>query len=546
MSITKKFRSKFLAVLNWSQILNWWPIILVGLGLSYHLKAAFTQNLFGDEIWTIFFANSYSGRELLFGPALEAVHPNTYYWLFQIGQKLGLSIIGWRLFTASLFGLGLIILNSILKSWRISWPERLIFFSLWTISPYLLRFSFLLRMYAPAMLIWLISVWLLNKFFEHQHWQWWLAGIGVDLLGLSLVYGYWWWLVIKFLALISNCWLGRHWPQPARWFTTWAGKIALCLQALVVISLGVGLVFYYGQEGQNLATVYLAWIPPLKVVDLGLGLASLLGWGYYHYFEGVVAARPIDLILGWCFWFGYFGLLLAGSWWIVKFKYNLAKTSLLKIKHQLTHFQLLSFGQLILVNAGWLLAGLWLVSWLAGWKLFHIRQLFVWAMIFTLGLGYLMVVAKRYRWWLGMGLLFVWLVLPLRHLSNYYLGPNQAYVHHFDYPVTQPILFGGAELELAYKQCQASRLTEIKALCATKNIWLVADSQDLAVFNQSMMGDQVGGLDGDQVDFLATPAVYQHLQLWQPAGISCHGQWRDYWQCQLDRNYFSIHAKTVQ
>ncbi|OGV97375.1 hypothetical protein A2W24_06630 [Microgenomates group bacterium RBG_16_45_19] len=419
---------------------TWILAIGVGLGLTIHLYAAIHQPFFGDEILSVFFANSYSLAQLL-AHRLEPIHPNLYYLLVKILFGLGISDLGLRLAHFGLFGLSTWLVYRFFGFWSLNHHDRLLALIFWTWSAYLLRFSYLVRMYGLAIVCLLFSLNLTFRAVASHRSLPLLVSIFIDVLGTSLVSGYWLFIAIKYSALFF-LWLKHQLPPK------------LIKPALIGAALSLSLLsLSRSLTPQSAANLYLYWVPIPKAGDL-MGMTTvLLGLANPAYYEAITAQAPAYLISLLAL------ILIAVAAWLI-----IVKTPPLKA-NPLTSLLLWFCLSALLVELS-----LFLTSLIFKLPYFHVRQLFPVAVCLTLGLIYLLLRLHPARPLVGRLILLCLFGLMARKTLSYVQPDFTAYPPHFQ-PVPQGLVYlTPSDIELAYDTCHARSYPEIDQQCPPLNL----------------------------------------------------------------------------
>lgn len=422
-------------------------IALLGvIGLSFHLQAAWHQQLFGDEVHSLFFFHSHSWGEL-FSQPLEPVHPNGYYLLLKLWYALTPSVLALRLWQVLLFGATLIATLLLGKKLRFSLPGQIMFFSLISSSAYLWHFSFQLRMYGVGMLLIVLSILAL------WHKRPWLSVL-LDWLSIFCVYGASLFVIAKWLTygvlkqknsspVLSRLVPGIFGTLPVIWVAT-----------------------QFWHQQQHIDTNFLYWVHIPQFPDWSLGLISMLSGMFLPYFEGYSALGMRWIQLGFLTnIFALIGVMFVGgmSWYYRKNMVNWWN----QIDWNERFLLLLSLQLLVFYTI------LFAASLTLGGHLFHIRQIFPVGLVFFLLLGWLTNLLWKYAPSITLAGILVFMSLNLMGIAGDSLGPRQAYPHHFTQKPGTPLVATPSDVELLYKQCHTFSRSQAQESCRQQNITLI-------------------------------------------------------------------------
>lgn len=414
--------------------------LLFVLGLGWHLQAVWHQQLFGDEIHSLFFFQEHSWTSLLLTP-VEPIHPNGYYLLIKLLYLITPSVMALRAWMLVIFVASCGALLKILQKVGLSNLVIAGALAIWSSSAYLWHFSFQLRMYGPAVLIILLSLLaLLNK-------KPWLS-VFFDWLALSLAYG-----AIIFIL--------------AKWGAWFLQKIELKKIWPILVSL-MPVTIVLGQFLAHRTVIdasYLYWVHPVVWPDLSLGLLSYLTGLFLPYFEGFSELGKTWLSLGSILNFCLVIFMIAAAIFLY-FKCRLAKKLWTKIPKNQQLLLLMSSICLLIYGA------LFAWSLVMGGHLFHIRQTLVVAMAaWLLFFWSLEKISQKLPW---LALLLVFSIVGVNQLSivKDSLGSGQAYLHHFQSLPGAPVIASPTDVELIYKQCHTFDRKKAGSICQQHDIYL--------------------------------------------------------------------------
>lgn len=406
-----------------TKLITYGSYVLILIGIGIHLIVGIQQPLFGDEIHSIFFANSYSYQELITKP-IEVIHPNTYYLVIKFLINLGLSVTGLRVIQWAVFCLSLIPVYGIFRKLKLSENLALVGLVAWTWSSYLLRFSYMIRMYGLGMLLITLSIYMaMNHKFISQ--------LVIDFLGVNLVMGYWFFIPIKYATLFF-----KHKRESI---------LALTFLALIAIPTYQNAV----NARQSISTNYLYWVPIPQATDVLSMTTALLGLTSTAYFEGYAptpTSLPVTLLLLFC-------LLSIAIMYLKKTK--------------VTFITKLAIASLCFYSA------LFVISLVFNLQLFHIRQLFPVAIIFTLFLTYASLSLIRQRYLLTYIIIIPIIIFGMRKTITYAFGPDAIYPAHYQNKPSGQVYFTTADIELAYKYCGATSYVDLTTKCPAKDLHLL-------------------------------------------------------------------------
>jgi hypothetical protein len=349
-----------------------WLILIIGIGI--HFWVGQTQPFFGDENTTLQMAQNNSYQYLLVHQ-LEKIHPNGSILLTKVLLDLGAGVIGIRLFLSILFAFTLWPVYQIFKSLQLSKTQALMGTVLWSFAPYILLGSYLIRPYAFGIFFLVYSLYFtLNK----HRWR----SVIIDLFGVSFVSGYWVFVLAKYMAFGKKI----------------NGK------AVIAMMTALGLNIFTVMNVEREISTHLDWMPQARVSDLATMLTTLLGITSPAYYEGY-SSTPSSLLLT----SGLLVLILA-----IILIYD-------RQKHALTNSQQYIQKLTLFIAFGYI--SIWVLSFLSHLPVFHVRQLFPIAIMFTLTLIYTALKSIKSN-----KVLMLLLVLPLlffafRRAITYTLHP---------------------------------------------------------------------------------------------------------------------------
>lgn len=288
---------------------------------------------------------------------------------------MGFGISGIRLFLALLFTLTLWPVYRIFISLQQSKTQSLLGTVLWSLAPYILLQSYLIRPYAFGIFFLVFSL-----YFTQSKRFW--SSILVDLLGVSFVSGYWIFVLAKYLAFGKKV----------------SGK------ALVIMSAALGINILTIMNVERAISTHLDWMPTTKVPDILSMLTTLMGLTSPAYYEGY-SSSPSSLYLT-------SGLLV--SIIAIGFLFFRQKNTLTN-----THKYLLKLG--LFTCFGYI--AIWLLSFLFHLPIFHVRQLFPIAVILTLTMICAALTAYKSNKILVLLLILPLLFFSLRRTITYTINP---------------------------------------------------------------------------------------------------------------------------
>jgi hypothetical protein len=482
--------------------LDWFIISLIGLFVLGHLLVALTQPFMGDEILSIFFANSYSFSNLI-SHQLELVHPNTYYLLVKLLLNLGLSTTGLRLVSFTFFLCSLLLWYYLAKTLTYKLSDRLIFTLFWAGSPYILRFSYLVRMYGTGFIFALLSIILILKWVKSSKSKYFLYSTIADVLGTLFVFGY----ILLPLTKLITFFIFRYRVSKLR---------KLLPQAFIFWAVCILVpVWHYYSGAEVLLQKFLWWVPATKLVDVFLALPALLGLAGFGYFE---AHTPLTR-----------SLILLGLFTVIGLSVSIVIAVILKNSPQLKsiRFNQIKTWMLRLCCIGALVYLLtFTIALLSGWRIFHIRQLYVIAIFFLWGVGLFIVILRRINkplfaiGLIGMVSLFV------RPWLNDYLPPANAYPQFYTTSTNKPVIFGLSDVELAFDQCQAYSYQDMVEKCPPQNRYFIQNSQDLTQLMVKL-----------QSPVTVTSVIYLQSIDNQLDWLTCEQTSPEFYDCQINYEY---------
>jgi len=356
------------------KIIKYSSYALILLGLLIHLWVGIKQPLFGDEANSILMARE-SSYQTLVAHQIEKTHPNGSYLITKILWDLGLGITGIRVVHWFLFCLTLWPVYSIYKQLGLSKTSSLIGLIIWTLSPYLLLQSYLIRMYVYGILTVVYSL-----YFSLRKQVW--ASTIMDLLGVYFVSGYWIYVIAKHLALGKK----NHLPTLA----TMAAAFVINFVSATTVSRAV--------------STYLNWMPQVRLPDILSMFTTLLGLTSPAYYEGY-SQTPSSLFLT-------LSLTIPIIILVVIF---------LGSKHKLNDAVKYFLRLTIVILIGYL--SIWILSLFLHLPLFHVRQLFSIAVVSLLFLTYITIKNFSAHKFIVLLLTLPLLLLGAKRTTSYMLHP---------------------------------------------------------------------------------------------------------------------------
>jgi hypothetical protein len=456
----------------------------IALGLGVHFRAAINQPWFGDEISSLWFANDHTIGELLTTQA-EADHQNTFYLLVKIIFSVWPSTQGLRLVMLGIFGLTTVVVWQWIGLLATKPWQRGVGLAFWVWSAYVLRLSYLVRMYGLGLLWAALSLWLITRWVVKGNGRdRWLSLLG-DILGVLMVFGYWYLVGIKYFAL-----LWWHWRQKRRVEKLLWVELGLWAAGLVMMVVG-------WSRRDNFNQSFTWWMPPLRANMLFSMLSALLGLTSSSFFEGYTD-QPPSLLLGMVMILGMgLGVFLSG-------KQKKAQQSL--------WLESLLWGGLGIY------LGVFLGQWLIAIPGFHVRQLFPVAVVLTIGLpAWLLTMTNRYKviFWVGLVVMFG---LMVRRTLPFGQAGFTAYPQRYMDPPNDLRWISLTDIELGFDHCRAYSAKDMVVKCGELGYALArAEGLQNAI--------------GSRETFSVTTTVYE---LFKPQlAPVCQSIGVDYYRCHL-------------
>ncbi len=450
--------------LKFNTILFWFLSALIVSGVFWHLQAVWHQELFGDEIHSLFFFQNNSWWNLISSP-LEPIHPNGVYLLLKALYVVTPTVIALRFWQFVIFLASCMMLWQIFQKLQIRTQVAMLGLALWVSSAYLWHFSFQLRMYGPAFLVMLLSTLFMLK--KKLTWA-----IFLDWSLLLMVYGGGIFLLAKWFAYLLLALSNKNCQKKYHHFRT-----ALIHSLFIIVPLALIFLKYLFQQ-HLINESYLYWVKAPVWQDWSLGVISLMSGLFLPYFEGYADLNSKWLQLG--------GLVNALALMLL---FTISIITWIKRRLCFDWWKNSSFNAQFIV-AMWIIimvfyTGLHLWSMLFGSHLFHIRQIFPVGIVSLL----MLVWVSNQIWYLLPKLVSVvaviLIVINQTMIIQDSLGSNQTYVHHFtDIPGT-PLLASKSDIELIYKLCGTFDQPKIESECKRKNITFVESKSFILPTEQS-------------------------------------------------------------
>jgi len=422
------------------------PLLILIISLLAHGYFSQLPIMFGDEIISIFVANSRSFSNLLSG-SVEIIHPNLYYILLKGILLIFNSIYVARFIHYFIFLLDVIVLYKIGRSFSLKKQEIILFLLPFSTSLYFFKFTYTLRMYSIAILFLLFSIYFLLQYSQKQNWKYLFFSLLADILGIFSVYGYLLWLPIKIAILIK----GAAERKEAK-INLWV------LASMSTFISSTFIIFKSYLANKSIFNVYLNWVKIPFFEDLGISFISLNGGGLFTYFEDADSLSPGLKLIGTFFSIVLLLCIPISIWRLKKIITN-------------THIKLgLFFGitefifWLVLIE----LIGFFSLTSFFGLTFFHIRQLFVVALLFSMFFGVLLVKIRE-----RISILIV-VVLFCFSLANIGQVPYSPYSRPFQKNIDWVLATPG-DMELAYYYCEADSFEEIIEKCPAHKIYFDFD-----------------------------------------------------------------------
>lgn len=147
-----------------------WSIIIISLGIILRLVPLVHNPLWTDEFWSLYFAKSLTWKEVFFtAPVANDIHPGFYYAIVKLLIPITNNAATLRSLTSLLPQLVVIVLLLIWGIRRL--PHRLTLFvtAVFSFSPFIILFSWQIRMYSLMMLTTTISGIMLYEYIVYKN-----------------------------------------------------------------------------------------------------------------------------------------------------------------------------------------------------------------------------------------------------------------------------------------------------------------------------------------------------------------------------------------
>lgn len=415
------------------------------------MHVGLTQPLFGDEISSIFFARSNTYAQL-FSERIEVIHPNTYYILVKALLDIGTSVTGLRLVQVGIFFASIFPLIGVFR--LLSYSKWKVFagVTVWLWSAYFLQYSYLIRMYGLAITGVVSSMYFAMRFIRKPVLSRFLALVVIDLFGISLVTGYWIWVLVQYAAVL--------WCMYKSSRIRWMKRVGVTAALWLIV---FGATAYNALQANAAVTVqHLYWVPIPRLSDVVSMSAVLLGLASSSYFEAYSADPPrVITLLVFC----AFGILAAVLW---------------KKGKETTRTALQRYFNAITVCSLCVYAVIFLVCFVLKLPYFHVRQLFPVAVVFLLAAVNAFYILFRFRRGIALGVALPLLFLGMRRTVISAFGQNPIYPQRYEQmPQGIPVFYTRSDIELIYDACAATSFTEMEEKCKDDGMFLVESSDDV-------------------------------------------------------------------
>jgi hypothetical protein len=340
-----------------------WVIVLIEIGFFFALSQKF---LWWDERFSIEYAQKSSFYTLI-SRSGEISHPPGMYVLYKFLLEIPVSSSELRFVHFIIFIITIVLVKDIFKRLELSYISQMMGLIFWVSSGYIFHFIYQLRMYSWGILFMLLSVWLTLRLEHRKSLFISVLTILVDLMGVLFVYGYIFWPLIRLLALSLNRSSGRFRLGP---------RFIIYLLALVALSL------YMLSPLQQIELIhnhYIDWVKPPAVSDLFSMTASLLGNSAGIYLqEGYNYPKPLVFFVE--------KLVLVMLFDTVAQLLSAVVLSVCSIQYIRSHFSGLAIMRKLYLSALSIFLIVFILSSLFNLHFFHIRQFFVFAVMFHLAI----------------------------------------------------------------------------------------------------------------------------------------------------------------
>ncbi|MEK7165353.1 MAG: hypothetical protein AAB874_00915, partial [Patescibacteria group bacterium] len=424
--------------------------------IGIHTITAFYQPLAIDEIASLFFSQTYTYGELLLKGGPEVIHPPLYYVLVKILYSLFQSVVILRGFQVFLFIFMLYLLFRIGTEIALTKPQIYFLLTSWSLSPYILRITYWLRMYTLAITLQLIVIYLTLQYLKQSQMKLLLWILIVEFLAFFTVYG-----SVLFIAsqTVIAFYVYFNQRKYLMFFLSHAVMLFSSLMSILIILM----------MSSDELTHHLNWVEHPNFGNISRTLLNLGGFGDYTT-QGFNTLTQNPILYGSLFVVLVVLLIVA---------FRCMKTQVfhktLQIKYLLAQTGIL-FLTFLAVSA---------FSAVYPTSLFHERQLFSFAVSLHIGIPIIIFIVNQRYPTIGaismaaLTILYTMQLIPL--IPPKIIYPDN--IIRLDINSAPNPKYGiYPDLVLSYHQCKAVSFNDIVSKCKTQGITMVKDLSEVASY----------------------------------------------------------------
>lgn len=424
-------------------------IFFSGIAFIFHIHYLFYSILYGDEIVSLFNANSFRVVDY-FSFLIEIVHPNFYYLFLKAINVFFLEVIEIKAIHFMLFLFDIYILYKISKMFVSSLTQKLVFIFPFLSSLYFMRYAYMLRMYSigifavcSSFYFFLRGIFKKNKFAL-------ILSFFIDIVALFFVYGYILFVLLKFLFLLIDY---KYSFVKEKSFVVVLSLLIIIPFCLYILKVNFGNVYAYH--------THLDWVRVPNLYDYGLSFLSLSGIGFFNYFELLEAdIVSFDKFLGYVI-----------SFMLLVYLYKKSKLIISDGRKKPSFILFFFFFSSLVI-----LLLLLIFNSIFKLHFFHVRQMFPLSVFISVFLGYKLALYKNKR--------LVLLIITFLSV-NTMIGYKNIFYPKFFFPErnnNEYVLTDEYDYKAIFYVCGAKSTLEAQDKCATNNI--VFDINDFNIQNE--------------------------------------------------------------
>lgn len=456
-------------------------LLLIGIfvGIGVHLWVAINQNFWGDELCSLFFSRSYLFKELLLGKP-EPIHPFLYYWLIKVLFFFFPSVIFLRIIHFVFFLAILYVVYRIGLNLSLSRLSRILLLCLWSLSLYVLEFTFQLRMYGLGILLCLLSINYFYKYLVNKHLFFLLIVFVINFFGFFVAYGFIYMVFVETIILLVYCLLIK--PRNFR-----SGIIFFVFQSLGFLFY---LTFIYNTYFVEINDNYIAWVEVPSFSLFGLSFGAFFGFDQYiSFFQKMTEIINIDYLFGNLIGLFMF-VLVAIVIFLLCFDDVFKRKMLLKKNFSLFFFLTMFLSSMFVVMI------LWFYSFAFSKHFFHIRQLFPVLTCFMFVFWFFVDRILRRKFFFGLILLISFLSVNIFGTVRGYLLTSERFgaictdckkIRYQDVGLL-PLHVLSGDFIFLFNYCGAVSYSDAIEKCSSLGV-LIVDKYDDIVDKMSIGGD---------------------------------------------------------